>query len=147
MFLMKKNDNEMVPKITHKLIGKVEISDEERRVLNLNPKFAVLKKLEQIDMEQDIELGLAKLRYEITRLNKRIREEEFEETNYGVKKQRRRMKIEERNKVDEKEIIGNAKSRQIFDLPTFKFNYTKWSATDLKENKSVTFPKELDVRE
>ena len=39
-----------------------------------NPKFAVMKKLEQIEMEHDIEIGLAKLRYEVSRINKRIRD-------------------------------------------------------------------------
>ena len=137
----------MKPKaIAHKIIGKVEISDDERKVLDLNPKFAVMKKLERIDMEQDIELGMAKIRYEITRINKRIRDEEIEETNYGIKKQRKRMKIEERNAEDEKEIIENAKSRQIFDPLSYKFNYSKSCATDLQENKSVTLPKGVDEK-
>ena len=61
----------------------------------------MLKKLEQIDMEQDVELGLGKLRYEITRINKRIKEEEIEETNYGIKRERKRMRLEERNKEEE----------------------------------------------
>ena len=130
--------------ISHKMIGEINISEEERAVLNLNTKFAVLKRLNQIDMEQDLELGLAKIRYVVTRINKRIREEEIQETNYGTSKMRKRMKLEERNEEDEKEIIENAKSRQIFDPLTFKFNYTKKCATDLKENKSVSLPKGVD---
>ena len=132
--------------IKHKLIGEVQISEEERSVLNLNPKFAVMKKLENINMEQDIELGLAKLRYEVARINKRIKEEEIEETNYGISRSRKRMKLEESSKEDEREIMQDAKSRQIFDPLTFKFNYTKKCATDLKENKSVTLPKGVDDR-
>ena len=62
------------------------------------------------------------MRYEIQRINKRIREEELKETNYGIKRERKRMRIEERNEEEEKEIIENAKSRQIFDPLTYKFN-------------------------
>ena len=132
--------------IVHKLIGKVEISDDERKVLDLNPKFAVMRKLEQIDMEQDVELGLAKIRYEITRINKKIRDNEEEETNYGLRRERKRMRIEERDEEDEREIMEHAKSRQIFDPLTYRFNYTKKCATDLQENKSVTLPKGVEER-
>ena len=56
---------EMRPQhITHKLIGDIKIDENEKKVLDLNPKFAVMKKLVNIEMEQDIELGMAKLRYE-----------------------------------------------------------------------------------
>ena len=55
----------LVPeKIETKLIGKIEIDEEERSIINLNPKFAIMKKLIKKDMEQDIELCLGKLRYE-----------------------------------------------------------------------------------
>jgi len=54
------------------------------------------------------------------------------------------MRIEERNTEDEKEIIENAKSRQILDPLSYKFNYSKRCATDLQENKSVTLPKGVD---
>jgi len=136
---------EMKPqKISHKLIGDISIDEDEKRVLDLNPKFAILKKLDQLEMEQDIELGLAKLRYEAKKLADRIRDEEIEETNYGIRKQRKRMRIEERESEDEKEILADAKSRQIFDPLTHRFNYSKKCATDLGENKSVTLPQGLE---
>ena len=138
---------EMKPQnITHKLIGEIKIDEDEKRVLDLNPKFAVMKKLQQIEMEQDIELGLGKIRYELTRLNKKRRDEEIEETNYGIRRERKRMKIEERIKEEEDEIMEDAKSRQIFDPITLKFNYSKKRATDLKENKSVSLPKGVDEK-
>ena len=130
--------------IVHKLIGNIKIDDDERAVLNLSPKFAVMKKLELIDMEQDSELGLAKLRYEIMRIMRRIKDEEEEETNYGIKKQRKRMRIEEREREEEEEILNDAKSRQIFDPMTRRFNYAKRRVTDLSENKSVVLPKGVD---
>ena len=97
-------------------------------------------------MEHDLEIGLAKPRYEAWRIEQRIRDEEIEETNYGMNKQRKKMKIEEQQKEEEKEIIEDAKSRQIYDPLTHKFNYSKRCVTDLRENKSVTLPKCVDEK-
>ena len=60
------------------------------------------------------------------------------------KQERKRMKIEEQQKEDEEETLEDAITRQIFDPLTHKFNYSKRSVTDLKENKSVTLPKGVD---
>ena len=53
-------------------IGKVKIDEDESSILRLNPKFAVLKKLVIEDMEHDIEICNAKLRYEKRRRNEII---------------------------------------------------------------------------
>ena len=45
-------------------IEKVKFDADEVSVLKLNPKFAIMKRLERIEIEQDIELCAAKLRYE-----------------------------------------------------------------------------------
>ena len=116
--------------IVHKLVGNIKIDEDERKVLDLNPKFAVLKKLELLEIEQDVELGLGKLRYEVGRMMKRQKDDEIEEVNYGIRKERKRMKLEEKNKEEEEEIMEDAKSRQIFDPLSHKFNYSKRSATD-----------------
>ena len=67
--------------IENKLIGKVKIDEDEKSILELNPKFACLKRLEKEDMEQDIEMGAAKLRYEYRKRQDLIREIEEDETN------------------------------------------------------------------
>ena len=139
--------NKLKPqKIIHKLIGDVKIDEEEKKVLDLSPKFAVMKRLDQLEMEQDVELGLGKLRYEITRMNKKIRDREIEETNYGIRRERKRIKLEEKQREEEEEIIEDAVSRQIFDPLTYRFNYSKRRATDLRENKSVKLPRGVDEK-
>ena len=52
-------------KINCKIIGEVYLDADELSVLKLNPKFVVLTKLLDEDVEQDIELGITKLKYEI----------------------------------------------------------------------------------
>ena len=48
----------------HKLVGDIKLDEDELSILDLNPKFAILWKLEHIEVEQDIEICLAKIRYE-----------------------------------------------------------------------------------
>ena len=113
--------------ITHKLIGKVKIDETERAILNLNPKFAILKKLENIEVEQDIEICLAKIRYEIQRIEALRKQVEIEETEYGRCEERKRRRLEDNLTEDERkeEIIKSAKSRQTFDPQTKRFDYSK----------------------
>jgi hypothetical protein len=47
------------------VVGNVKISKEEASVLKLQPKFAVLRKLDNVEMETDLQLGFAKARYQL----------------------------------------------------------------------------------
>ena len=60
----KKEMEKMVGEKTEiKTIGKVELDEDEMSVLQLDPKFAVLRKLAIIEMEQDVQMSAAKIRY------------------------------------------------------------------------------------
>ena len=50
-------------KVEVTMIGDVVISEEEKSVLKLQHKFAVLSKLDPVEMETDLELGFGKGRY------------------------------------------------------------------------------------
>ena len=63
-------------KIETTVIGKVEVSEDERAVLRLQPKFAVLKKLDTVEMKNDLELGFGKARYQLlAEINEKLEEE------------------------------------------------------------------------
>ena len=47
------------------VVGDLEISEEERQALSLPPKYGIMAKLLEIDFENDLEIGLAKLRYQL----------------------------------------------------------------------------------
>ena len=59
-------------------IGEVDLDEDERALLMLPPKFALRRKLNEVDMRTDIEIGAAKLRYQIHKENsfKEISEED-----------------------------------------------------------------------
>ena len=76
-------------------IGKIKLDKDEVSILKLNPKFAIMKKLVKIETEQDVELCAAKLRYEISRIEKLRGENEKEESEFGYIQERKRRKLNE----------------------------------------------------
>ena len=52
------------------VIGNVILDEEEKSILCMNPKFAVLQRLCSEQMEKDIEIGFTKIRYELSRRKK-----------------------------------------------------------------------------
>ena len=131
-----------------KLVVNIKIDADERSILTLNPKFAILKKLEETSVHHDVEICLAKLRYEIQKLELWRAELEREESGYGSGNQAKRRRIENQlsPKEEEEEIIKEAKERQIYDPIRKRFNYTKRRATDIPENNKVKLPEEVDVK-
>ena len=117
--------------------------------MDLNPKFAVAKRLSTVEMQEDKELCLAKIRYEAHKIENIRKEIEKEETDYGYVSQRKKRKIEEElsRKEEEEEVIKDAKARQIFDPLKLEFDYTKRRVTDLKENNYVIYRKQLMNRQ
>ena len=107
-----------------KIIGDIELSKEEEKVLKLHPKFCIVEKIKVIDFEQEQETSLAKLRME-------FRKQEENEN----------LTPEEIKNCEEFE----ARCRQIYDPETREFDARKKKATDLQECNRVTLPKPLSA--
>ena len=118
--------------INHELIGKINIDEEERSILDLNPKFAVMRKLKRQEIEQDIELGLAKIRYEVNRRIQKRKTDEQEETDYGYITSRKRARLEEKSTKEEEieNIMEDARTRRIYDPVEKIFDNSKRRVTD-----------------
>ena len=122
-------------------IGEVDLDADEKAILRLNPNFAVMKCLDEEEIERDVELAHAKLRYELRRVKE---EKELEEYEYGDE---RKMKQQKKNiekeifKERDKEDLQEARSRMIFDPTKKVFDYANRRVTDLKENTRITLPK------
>ena len=139
----------MIPsEIEIKTIGKVKLDESELEVLKLNPKFAIMKKLITTEMEHDTEMCLAKLRYEVRKIEELRTEIEREEAefSYGSQSKKRRLNDELTPKEREEEVIKDAVERQIYDPIAKIFDYSKRRVTDLPENGRVTLPKEVNPR-
>ena len=110
-------------------MGKVEISEEEKEVLRLHPKFAILNDINPVDMAWDMELGFGKLRYQLSRENeeKLAPEDEIEITE------------EEKENME----ITEGKARQVYDPEKKIFDLGKQRVTDMEDNSRVTLPKPL----
>ena len=130
-------------------IGKVTLDADEKAVLRLNPKFAVTKYLDEEEIERDIELGEAKLRYEIRKQKDKRELEEYEIGEERKKKIRKTGETSNQTNIEkeEKDDIEEARERLIFDPTEKEFDYSKRRTTDLKENTKVTLPKAGSPRE
>ena len=61
-------------------IGNVRLDDDKLSILKLQPKFAILRKLDKIEMQTEIEMGMAKVCYQTAK------EDLVREINEKIKK-------------------------------------------------------------
>ena len=107
-----------VPEVT--VLGDVELTENERLVLGLHPKFSVMQKLPKDGLDLDSELSFAKLRIQL----RKEQEERLEDEEDAVE-----LTDEERDKLDELD----AQCRQIFDPVEKRYDDRKLRVTDLPE--------------
>ena len=103
------------------IVGNVKLSIYEENVLKLHPKFALMSDMRDVDMELEVELAFAKIRYQLlNEIGERHSDEEEELL-------REEMTEKEKEQIEEDE----ARSRQVFDPEGKKFEYRKKIVTDL----------------
>ena len=110
-----------------KIVGDIDLPANQKKALKLHPKFAILQRLDEDEMEYDMELGFAKLRYELSRES----DEKLDEAD------------EQEITEEEEEIMEEieARSRQVFDPEMKTYDNRKKRVTDMKGNSRVTLPK------
>ena len=126
IFKSKKYDELQSDNYEVKIVGNVELTVEETRVLKLHPKFCVLTSLQESQFEHEQEAALAKMRMEINKdeENKNLTEEEIKETQEF-----------------------EAYTRQVYDNNDKTYDARKRRVTDLQECSKITLPKPLSAEE
>ena len=105
------------------------MTEKERKILGMYPKFSVVQRLPRDALDLDVELANAKLRMQLKKeYDEKIEDEEEVEITE-----------EEQDKLDEME----AQCRQIFNPVDKVYDDRKRRVTDLKECSRVTLPKPL----
>ena len=115
-------------------IGDIDLSDNERLILGMHPKFSVIQKLPKDALDLDKELAFAKTRMQLTK----EKDEMIDEEEDAVE-----MTREEKERCDELD----AQCRQIFDPVGKVFDDRKRRVTDLAECSRVTLPKPMKERD
>ena len=133
LFSKEKYEEIEIEECVIKVVGEIDLDDDEMKVLCMHPKFAIVECIDETENKFEQEMGYAKVRYE---LNK-----EYEEKVDGEEEVE--MTREEEEKIEEIEAM----SRQYFDPETKTYDYRKKWATDLAENSRVTLPKALENHE
>ena len=122
-----------------KVIGDVQLDENELKVLKLHPKFAILPKLCEGGLDLDEELANSKLRMQISKEMEERRNAENQEVNDIIEEK------SEDDRVNEIEI--EARSRQVFNPVERIYDERKRRVTDLRECNRVTLPKPLPASE
>ena len=125
-------------------VREIELADNEKAALRLNPYFAILKYDEE--HERDIELGLTKIRYEAWNRENRKEIGDIEYETREIKRIRIDAEIQDRN-TERKREIEEAKERQIYNPLEKIFDFGKRRVTYIKENSKVHLPKPLKANE
>ena len=101
-------DGIMEEEITISMVGQIELTDNEREVLKLHPKFAVREEVDEEDMDFQGELGYAKVRYQL------LKEAEDDE-GIGDELEEGEELIELTEEEKEELEMQEAKRRQFYD--------------------------------
>ena len=93
-------------------------------------------------MQTDIEMGMAKVRYQVAKEeNMKIEDESDGETS--ERKRKRKLTPEEREELENMEKL-EAEGRRVYDPINKLFDHGNKRTTDLAENKKVSLPKPCD---
>ena len=117
------------------IIGEVILTENERMILRLPPKFSIEDNLPPEGLALEVEMANAKCRMTI-----RKEEEEKLGEDEGI------AEGEEDESFEEEMEKLDAQCRQIYDPKTRTFNDAKRRATDLKECSRITPPKPLETK-
>ena len=116
------------------ILGDIEISNNERLILRLPPKFSVEENLPPEGLAHEEEMANAKTRMTIAK-----EEEEKVEDDEGIE-------IEEDEEFNKEMEKCDARTRQVYDPTTRTFDDRKRRATDLQECSRITLPKPLSTK-
>ena len=115
------------------IIGELVLSNNEKKILRLPPKFAIEENLPEGGLALDEELAYGKARMTINREE----EEKLDEEDEGIEEDE-----EERIETEKDE----ARTRQIYNPIERKFDDQKRRVTDLSECGRVTLPKPMSTK-
>ena len=120
----------------------VVLSDDEKSVLALGPKFCVFNNLSEENFQREVEECVVKYRWELRREEKEIEEiKKFGEEQYEAIEGL--FDDDELRQQDEEDMLEEARKRMYFDPDKVSLNFAKKRASDLKGNSRVFLPKRV----
>ena len=135
-------DEENEPMVVCEANETIELSNEEKEVLMLGPKYCVLNRLNEETFQREVEECIVKYRWELRNMER----EEDEVRKFGEDAYRAIESLFDEDELaqqDEDMRLEEAKMRMPFDQDKVSLNYGKRRATDLKGNARVFLPKRV----
>ena len=123
------------------VVGNIVLSAEERLVLENNPKLAIISKLDEENLDKELEMAACKVRWDISSNPDKFGIEENDQKVNAAEKDR---DVEDvKDKMSEK---IEAEARQIYDPITKTLSFSKQKATDSKTNTHIYLPKAAKLK-
>ena len=135
-------DEENEPMVVCEANETIELSNEEKEVLMLGPKYCVLNRLNEETFQREVEECIVKYRWELRNMER----EEDEVRKFGEDAYRAIESLFDEDELaqqDEDMRLEEAKMRMPFDQDKVSLNFGKRRATDLKGNARVFLPKRV----
>ena len=112
------------------------LSDDERNLLKLGPKFCVLARLCDEEFEVELEQALMKVRWDMLGEEKKNKNK-----NLGDVAIEAIQDDDEKEECREYEEVLDAKTRMVYNVEKNVLDYGKRRTTDVKKNARVIFPR------
>ena len=135
IFNKMKFDDKVTTSYEPDIIGDLNLTENELKILRLPPKFSVEENLPPDGMSHDEEMAYAKTRMTI---NKELDEKLDDDEGIGTE--------EDDEEAEEEMEKLEAESRQIYDPKRRTFDDRKRKAKDLRECARITLPKPMDTK-
>ena len=117
----------------------IELSDDERSLLSLGPKFSMMKSLRDEDFDASLEEALMKFKWDCMS----DKNEKVEMSDIALDVLLREICTpEEYEEIKDDEVMKTMRMRMVYDGVDGRLNLAKKRVTDAKGNSRVNFPKE-----
>ena len=113
------------------IIGDIALSDNEKLVLNNNPKLATLDKLDEAGLHKELEVARVKTRWDLWNNPAKYDDDVFEDV---------------KETADREAEADKCMSRQVYDVRSKSLSFMGKRATDSKLNTHVFLPKSANLK-
>ena len=110
------------------------LTEDEKMILRLHPKFSVRDTVTNENLEYEQELGYAKVRFDLTKENEEsLEDEDSFDTNNKTPTFGQENETREKERIEEMGEEEEARSRQFYDPERNVYDYRKKRVTDIRE--------------
>ena len=139
-----KKEDAKDPAVVSDIDQELSLTDDERNLLKLGPKFCIMGQLSEEKFERELEMCIMKFKWD--KMGEDIDQKKKDKQSESDKAIDCVIGEEGIQECKEYERLQEAKCRMIFNYENSTFDFGNRRTTDVKNNARVIFPKTLDFQ-